>query len=72
MIFGNSKTAEVMQMKKHTLYRVIFYVIGLIAGVNFGNTTFALYAVFVAVEILLHTVQSRRGRLNAKLSLQIG
>ena len=50
----------------------VAYSVSTIAGVNFGNTTFALYAVFVAVEILLHTAQSRRGCLNAKLSLQIG
>ena len=79
-------------MKKSTIYRVIFYVSGLlilalgivlntksglgvspiisisysvsvIYDLNFGNATFALYAIFVAVEIILHLIRRPEGSL---------
>ena len=38
----------------------VAYSISTILDVNFGNMTFVLYAVFVVVEMILHTVQNRR------------
>ena len=64
-------------MKKSTIYRAIFYIAGLLilalgivlntksglGGLNFGNATFGLYAVFVAVEIMLHLIRRPEGSL---------
>ena len=54
-------------MKKERVLRGIFYVLGLLIlalgiilntksglGVNFGNMTFVLYAVFMVIEVLIH------------------
>lgn len=38
----------------------VAYVAAVIKDFNFGNTTFVLYASFVAVEILLHTLRYRK------------
>lgn len=40
----------------------VSFSISTICGLNFGNMTLVLYAVFVLVEILLHTGQYRRSR----------
>lgn len=39
----------------------ISYSVSVIYDLNFGNTTFALYAVFVAVEIILHLIRRPEG-----------
>lgn len=41
----------------------ISYSVSVIYDLNFGNTTFALYAVFVAVEIILHLIRRPEGSL---------
>ena len=41
----------------------ISYSVSVIYGLNFGNATFALYAVFVAVEIILHLIRRPEGSL---------
>lgn len=38
----------------------VAFSISTIGGLNFGNTTFGLYIVFVLVELLLHTVSYRK------------
>lgn len=40
----------------------VAYSISAIWNLNFGNTTFGLYAVFVIIEMILHTVRNRRQR----------
>lgn len=40
----------------------VAYSISTILNVNFGNMTFVLYAVFVVIEMILHTLQNRRER----------
>lgn len=39
----------------------VSYSISTIMGVNFGNMTFVLYAVFVLVEMVLHTIKRQEG-----------
>ena len=41
----------------------ISYSVSVIYGLNFGNVTFALYTVFVAVEIILHLIRRPEGAL---------
>ena len=41
----------------------ISYSVSVIYGLNFGNATFGLYAVFVAVEIILHLIRRPEGAL---------
>ena len=41
----------------------ISYSVSVIYGLNFGNATFALYTVFVAVEIILHLIRRPEGAL---------
>ena len=41
----------------------ISYSVSVIYGLNFGNATFGLYAVFVAVEIMLHLIRRPEGSL---------
>ena len=41
----------------------ISYSVSVIYDLNFGNTTFALYAVFVAGEIILHLIRRPEGSL---------
>ena len=41
----------------------ISYSVSTIYGFNFGNATFALYAAFVAVEIILHLIRRPEGSL---------
>lgn len=41
----------------------VAYSTSIISGFSFGDTTFALYAVFVVVEMIIHTIQSKRGNL---------
>lgn len=41
----------------------ISYSVSVIYALNFGNTTFALYAAFVAVEIILHLIRRQEGSL---------
>ena len=48
----------------------VAYSISTIWNFNFGNTTFALYTVFVLIEILLHTVRNLRLRKTADKALE--
>ena len=41
----------------------ISYSVSVIYDLNFGNATFALYAAFVAVEIILHLIRRQEGSL---------
>ena len=41
----------------------ISYSVSIIYNLNFGNATFALYAAFVAVEIILHLIRRPEGSL---------
>lgn len=38
----------------------VSYSISTIWNLNFGNTTFLLYTVFVVIELILHTIRNRR------------
>ena len=38
----------------------VAYSISTIGNLNFGNTTFLLYTVFVVIELILHTIRNRR------------
>lgn len=38
----------------------VSYSISLVTGINFGDTTFGLYTVFVILEIILHFIRIRR------------
>ena len=38
----------------------VAYSTSIVSGLNFGNVTFALYVLFVLVEMGLHMFQSRR------------
>lgn len=50
----------------------VAYSIATVGEYNFGNTTFMLYAVFVIIEILLHTIDKyRRKDTNIKLKAQL-
>ena len=40
----------------------VAYSISTILGANFGNMTFVLYAVFVVIEMVLHTLQNRKNK----------
>lgn len=42
----------------------VSYSISTIWDLNFGNMTFVLYGTFVIIEILLHMLQNRKGRLS--------
>lgn len=38
----------------------VAYSISIISGLNFGNVTFGLYAVFVVLEMILHTIRNKK------------
>ena len=42
----------------------VSYSISTIAELNFGNTTFGLYTIFVCIELLLHSIQYRKNKKN--------
>ena len=48
----------------------VAYSISTILGVNFGNMTFVLYAVFVVIEMILHTLQNRKEQKNGGTALE--
>lgn len=48
----------------------VAYSISTIWHFNFGNTTFALYAVFVLIEILLHTIRNLYQRKTTNKALE--
>lgn len=47
----------------------VAYSISTIGNLNFGDTTFALYAIFVMIEMLLHTLTGRIPQTKGKNSL---
>ena len=40
----------------------VSYSVSTIWNLNFGNTTFGLYTIFVIIEMILHTIRNRRQR----------
>lgn len=48
----------------------VSFSISTIWHLNFGNTTLALYAIFVAVEMILHTIRSLRAEKSEGLPLE--
>ena len=50
----------------------VAFSISTIGGLNFGNTTFGLYIVFVLVELLLHTVSYRNRYRKWRSALSAG